>query len=334
MQDPLISIITPAYNHEQFIEECILSVISQSYAHWEMIIVDDGSTDQTYRIAQSYAEKDSRIRVLTQANKGPARLEETYNTALQLAQGEWIAVLEGDDYWLPDKLSIQTAACQDPVILSYGLYHDQFGEVYRAGIRPPFTGTITVQEFIPLLLLHQSYLIAVTMLIRKQSLLSIGGFHQDGSPGAVDMATLMRLIRLPGCVHYEAQYLGVWRHHLKQSTNLLRIDLAKFNAGLVFEYLDSLSPDEYRNLGTTREEILHARRAVQASAYFTTIRQKLLQQSRDNLFPLIKEMWTLGGLKRKFQAVYILCAYLLHSDIELPLQLADRLSSKPFIRYR
>ena len=104
---PLVSIITPTYNHEKYIAECIISVQNQIYSNWEMIIVDDGSTDRTYEIAKELASNDSRIKVFTQENKGIFKLAETYNLALQKSVGSLIAVLEGDDVWLPKKLVLQ-----------------------------------------------------------------------------------------------------------------------------------------------------------------------------------------------------------------------------------
>ena len=91
----MVSIITPAYNSEKFIAETILSVLAQSYQDWEMIIVDDGSTDRTSEIVSSFQEKDSRIKYFYNAtNKGSAF---SRNIALQKAQGEWIAFLDSDD---------------------------------------------------------------------------------------------------------------------------------------------------------------------------------------------------------------------------------------------
>ena len=101
----MVSIITPAYNSEKFIAETILSVLAQSYQDWEMIIVDDGSTDRTSEIVSSFQEKDSRIKYFYNAtNKGSAF---SRNLALQNAKGKWIAFLDSDDLWHPEKLEKQ-----------------------------------------------------------------------------------------------------------------------------------------------------------------------------------------------------------------------------------
>lgn len=109
-------------NHEKYISDCILSVLSQTYENWEMIIVDDGSTDQTYEIARSFAENDHRIKVFTQQNVGIFRLAETYNFALSVAQGKYIAILEGDDVRMPEKFLLQVEALgkNENAVFCYG----------------------------------------------------------------------------------------------------------------------------------------------------------------------------------------------------------------------
>jgi glycosyltransferase involved in cell wall biosynthesis len=101
----MVSIITPAYNSEKYIAETILSVLAQSYQNWEMIIVDDSSTDKTAEIISSFKEKDSRIKyIYNSTNKGSAY---SRNVALQKAKGKWIAFLDSDDLWHPKKLEKQ-----------------------------------------------------------------------------------------------------------------------------------------------------------------------------------------------------------------------------------
>ena len=100
-----VSIITPTFNSERFIAETILSVQAQTYQDWEMLIVDDCSTDNTLEIISSFQEKDSRIRLFrNETNRGSAY---SRNIALQNAKGKWIAFLDSDDIWHPEKLERQ-----------------------------------------------------------------------------------------------------------------------------------------------------------------------------------------------------------------------------------
>ena len=106
-RQPLVSVIMPAYNAEKYIGEAIASVRAQTYENWELLILDDGSADRTAEIAQAYAQRDARIRVLRNPqNMGVAR---TRNRGFDLAQGEWIALLDSDDRWRAQKLEKQLA---------------------------------------------------------------------------------------------------------------------------------------------------------------------------------------------------------------------------------
>lgn len=101
----MVSIITPTFNNEKFIAETILSVQAQTYQNWELLIVDDCSTDKTAEIISSFQEKDHRIKYFYNAtNKGSAL---SRNIAIQKAKGKWIAFLDSDDMWHPHKLEKQ-----------------------------------------------------------------------------------------------------------------------------------------------------------------------------------------------------------------------------------
>src|SRR5207245_2442552 len=102
---PLVSVITPTYNHSRFISRCAASVLEQSYPRWEQFIVDDGSTDSTPDIVAAFS--DERVHYIRREHKGLAGLAEAYNTALKASNGEIVAILEGDDSWPRQKLETQ-----------------------------------------------------------------------------------------------------------------------------------------------------------------------------------------------------------------------------------
>jgi UDP-glucose 4-epimerase len=105
IDNELVSIITPMFNSANFIEETIVSVINQTYTNWEMIIVDDGSNDESVEIVKKYQLKDSRIRlIINDRNSGVAK---SRNIAIKASKGRYIAFLDSDDLWYKDKLNKQ-----------------------------------------------------------------------------------------------------------------------------------------------------------------------------------------------------------------------------------
>lgn len=102
---PLVSVIMPCYNMALYVSDSIKSVIAQTYPHWELLIVDDASTDETVNIIASYAQSDTRIRfAIKKQNSGIA---DTRNQCIQMAQGQFLAFLDADDIWHPEKLEKQ-----------------------------------------------------------------------------------------------------------------------------------------------------------------------------------------------------------------------------------
>ena len=100
---PLISVVIPAYNAEQFLDETLESVLSQTYENWECIIVNDGSTDNTESIAKKWCEKDARFCYFYKENSG---VSDTRNLGIKEARGEYIAFLDADDLYMPNFLDV------------------------------------------------------------------------------------------------------------------------------------------------------------------------------------------------------------------------------------
>ncbi len=107
----MVSVILPAYNSNTTLRRSIASVIAQSYQDWELIVVDDHSTDTSAEIAKTYARQDKRIQVL-QHNKNQGAAV-SRNTAIAAARGRYLAFLDADDAWMPDKLNTQLTFMQN-----------------------------------------------------------------------------------------------------------------------------------------------------------------------------------------------------------------------------
>ncbi|MBE7629133.1 glycosyltransferase family 2 protein [Tenacibaculum piscium] len=126
-----VSIITPSYNSSTFIKQTIESVLNQTYENWEMIIVDDMSTDNSVEIIESYIEKSpkDKIRLIqNKTNSGPAL---TRNEAIKNAKGRYIAFLDSDDLWIPQKLEKQLHFMQTnnyPFTCTYYNHMDEDGK--------------------------------------------------------------------------------------------------------------------------------------------------------------------------------------------------------------
>jgi glycosyltransferase involved in cell wall biosynthesis len=159
---PLVSVVTPVYNGEKYLVECIESVLSQTYQHWEYIIVNNCSTDHTLEIAQSYAEKDARICVHN--NQTFVRASENHNIALQLISPEsaYCKILHADDWLFPECIARMVAVAEA---------HPGVGIVGAYGLR----GNRVVWDGLP----YQSTVVSGREVCRRTLL---GGFYVFGSP--------------------------------------------------------------------------------------------------------------------------------------------------------
>jgi len=133
-----VSIITPTFNAEKYIRYTLQSVLNQSYQNWEMILVDDASTDETVKIISNFAEKDSRIKLFKlekNSGNGFAR-----NIALEKVTGKYIAFLDADDLWLPLKLEKQIQflkANKSPFTFSFYDCIDEEGNMLNRRVEAP-----------------------------------------------------------------------------------------------------------------------------------------------------------------------------------------------------
>lgn len=118
---PLVSIIMPCYNAEQFVAESIDSVLAQTYQNWELVVTDDNSSDSTPEIVQDYCKKDQRIKLYQPGiHQGIAK---TRNHSLSKANGRFVAFLDNDDLWIPTKLEHQVQFMLDnDLAFCYGNY--------------------------------------------------------------------------------------------------------------------------------------------------------------------------------------------------------------------
>jgi glycosyltransferase involved in cell wall biosynthesis len=162
-----IIVAIPAYNAEHYLREAVDSVLAQTCKPWEIIVVNDGSTDRTEEIALSYGDK---IRYIRQENQGLAGAR---NTAIREATGDWIAFFDSDDVMMPDKLCLQTAAIEaNPDLI---LVYSGFSFLYPDG-RTEEVAAFPARDLWPALR-YRTPILPSTSVVRRAALLEVGNFR-------------------------------------------------------------------------------------------------------------------------------------------------------------
>lgn len=327
INNPLVTVITPTYNHEEYIRPCIESVLAQSYPNWEQIVIDDGSTDQTPDVVRTY--KDPRIRYFRQENLGIFRLPETYNRALAAARGELIAILEGDDFWPPDKLDALVPGFTDQqVVLAYGVTRlaSPAGRELK-GIVPPYwyqkqytrAGLFNepVGSATRLMLRPDGGLFTFpcSVVIRSNALKAIGGFQGSSSFPGTDYPTFLEL-SLRGRFFFVPKVMGYWRQHL-QSTTWTRDDWAteRERHRWALAFLDR-HRDELGLRDNEASAIAHSFEDEIERQWFFRGRQLLLRGRWAEARRTFNEGLAAKTFRERLAAGLGYCAACLHQDLE------------------
>ena len=205
----LVSIITPCYNSEKFLDECISSVLNQTYKNWEMLIVDDNSSDNSCSLINSYSKRDDRIKPLfLNENLGPAMAR---NNAITNAKGKYIAFLDSDDIWLPEKLEVQINFMKKNncsfVFSSYSVISDDEKPKYTISVPE----TITYKRY-----LKNTIIGCLTVMLDKEKFKNI---KMPNLRSSHDMATWLNLLKECGCAYGIQQKLAIYRDHKSSNTS-------------------------------------------------------------------------------------------------------------------
>src|SRR3989442_14959767 len=170
---PSVSVVIPVYNGERYLVDAIQSVLDQTYQNFEVIVVDDGSTDGSAAVAKRFGEA---IRFVHQANGGVCKAR---NTGIAAARGGYLAFLDQDDLWLPDKLAVQVAYldshpevgavyCQCQVMGDAELRSNLGEYMYSEPVKDNVVG-----------IMRGPYLLMTSTMFRSEVLRSIGGVDED-----------------------------------------------------------------------------------------------------------------------------------------------------------
>ena len=170
-ESPLVSVIIPVYNYDRYLGEAVESVLGQSYKHLEVIVVDDGSTDQSGEVARSFAGRGVRYCQQVHAGIGPTR-----NKGVELAQGDYVAFLDADDRWPLEKTERQLRAFEnDPALeMCFGqALQLQNGPEWESGVKDK---RLDVAGMVP-------GMVPGTMLIKRDAFSRVGKFQGDWKVG-------------------------------------------------------------------------------------------------------------------------------------------------------
>ncbi|MFH0771923.1 MAG: glycosyltransferase [Candidatus Omnitrophota bacterium] len=223
---PKISIQICCYNSEKYLEESIKSVLAQSFKDWELVIINDGSTDATEAIVKRYADMNLPIVYFYQRNKGFASAR---NKALELSRGNWIAILDHDDLWYPEKLEIQNKSLEAypeaKLHFSNSEWFVEKGEVIRNTIEANKFKTGIINEAYKKLLAEGCFIDSETALIERRALIEAGGFNERYAY-IVDYDIFLRLAKRHS-FYYEDKVLARWRMHSSQATSRMQETISR-----------------------------------------------------------------------------------------------------------
>lgn len=206
-----VSVLVVTHDHERFVEEAVRSALDQTRPPEQVVVVDDGSTDRTVAVVRAIA--DPRIEIVARPHSGLEGLSETYNAGLARCVGEFVGILEGDDRWPVDRLARQLPLMASGAVVAHGLYRviGAQGAVLHRGVAPSRQLPDGLYDALPHLL-QASYVMAVTTLVRRSALRSVGGFRQLPETPHWDHPTFLALAE-QGPFAFVREPLGDWRRH-------------------------------------------------------------------------------------------------------------------------
>ncbi len=250
IQEPLVSVVIPCYNHESFIQDSIQSVIDQTYQNIELIIIDDGSKDRSVEKMQEMIsackKRFVRFEFRFRPNKG---LSTTLNEAIEWCEGKYLAAIASDDVILKDKTEVQVGFLEkhSDITAVFGgvkLIDDEYNEL---GIKLKPATTYSFESII----MHKFDLPAPTQMIRLESIRQVGGYDPD-----IILEDWYMWLKLAqnGQVHYMNQIFALYRQHDSNASK----NLEKMLQGRI-DVINSFKDSEHYSQALKKIEWLNAR---------------------------------------------------------------------------
>lgn len=217
---PLVSVIIPAYNASAFITQTLASVVAQTYTNLEILVINDGSTDNTVKIVQQYAHRDRRIHLLQQPNAGVAAAR---NLGIQQAKGEFVAPIDADDIWAPNTIASQVEALQT-ADADVGLVYAWSADINETGqLTGGFKAARVTGNVYNTLVGHNFIGNASATLIRRCCLDAVGSYNtslrKQNAQGCEDLDLYLRIAE-----HYPFQVVPQFLVGYRKATNSMSCD--------------------------------------------------------------------------------------------------------------
>lgn len=207
---PRVSVVMPVFNGGPYLSSAIESVLAQTFDDYELVIVDDGSSDASEEVIARFAARDARVRAYRKDNSG---ISDTLNLGISEARGDWIARLDADDLMLPHRLERQMAfVSADSEIVAAGSYYDIIDATSArcATLRPLPRDREELQRLLdarePLTFTHP------TMIYRRHIAVALGGYRKDYEP-CEDTELFARMLAMSGVILIQPEVLTLYRVH-------------------------------------------------------------------------------------------------------------------------
>jgi glycosyltransferase involved in cell wall biosynthesis len=219
MGNPFFTIIIPTYNHEKFLRKAIDSVIAQSFPDWEIVVVNDGSTDNTQKIIEDYSLKDSRITPIYKTNGGTAS---AINMGVENAKGEWICWLSSDDWYETDKLEIHKRYIeQNPNCRFFFSHFHMFNEYTGETVDRDLFGPLPESELQIPGLFYKNYIMGVGICVDHKTWNKAGAMDVN-LKYAQDYKMWLNILTIaPG--HFIPERTFTYRHHPGQGSETFQL---------------------------------------------------------------------------------------------------------------
>ena len=284
---PLVSIIIPTFNHANFLEKAIESVINQTYGNWEAIVVDNYSTDETYQVIDKF--KDSRIQYLKISNGGI--IAKSRNLGINVAKGEWIAFLDSDDWWTKDKLEVCLNNIDERVDFIYHkleIIYDKSKsflkrkKVVGRQLNKPILNDLLISE------IHKGSAIGnSSVMVRKVMLIKIGGISENKNlVASEDFNTWLKIAQITDKFKYLNNTLGYYLVHNKSAQ---KRDLSIPHRESVAEFMNLYNNEQKLNLEVKLKYM---------SGSYNVLNNNYTKAKEDFIFVLKN-----GGINLKFRSL-------------------------------